>query len=80
MIDQNTRKIVIKDNATGVKVDKIRSTLADIADSDKQRGESAGFRGIGRLGGLAYCDKLKFITTAKGERKKKLMKMNIKFM
>ncbi|MDR2879195.1 MAG: ATP-binding protein [Fusobacteriales bacterium] len=79
-IDKNARKIVIKDNATGVKVDKVKSTLADVADSDKQRGESAGFRGIGRLGGLAYCGKLKFITTARGERKKTIMSWDAKYL
>ena len=29
----------------------------------------AGFRGIGRLAGIAFCDALKFRTSAKGESK-----------
>jgi hypothetical protein len=33
----------------------------------KRIGNDAGFRGIGRLAGLAYCDKLVFTTAAKDE-------------
>ena len=73
IIDKNGRNITIKDNATGVKRDMIESTLAYVADSDKIKGETKGFRGIGRLGGLAYCEKLRFITTAKGENQKTIM-------
>lgn len=72
-IDKNRRNITIKDNATGVSQDMVVTVLADVADSNKTRGETKGFRGIGRLGGLAYCEKLRFITTAKGENKRTIM-------
>ena len=35
--------------------------------------EDKGFRGIGRLGGLGYCSKLKFETSYFGEDKKSIM-------
>lgn len=72
-IDKNRRNVTIKDNATGVSRKMIESTLAYVADSDKIKGEAKGFRGIGRLGGLAYCKKLRFITTAKGENQRTIM-------
>jgi hypothetical protein len=77
-IDKSGRNVTIKDNATGVKKDMIESTLADVADSDKVKGETKGFRGIGRLGGLAYCDKLRFITTAQGDNQKTIMTWDAK--
>lgn len=77
-IDKIGRNVIIKDNATGVKKDMIESTLADVADSDKVKGETKGFRGIGRLGGLAYCGKLRFITTARGDNQKTIMTWDAK--
>ena len=62
-IDQQARTIIIEDNATGVKADDVCSLLIDVARSVKERGVNKGFRGIGRLGGLAYCKTLKFETS-----------------
>ncbi len=69
-INPNKRIIVIEDNATGIQKDKVRPILQNIAQSTKQRGVDKGFRGIGRLGGLAYCEKLIFETSFKGENLK----------
>jgi len=77
-IDKSGRNVTIKDNATGVSRNIIESTLANVADSAKVKGETKGFRGIGRLVGLAYCEKLRFITTAKGENQKTIMTWDAK--
>lgn len=61
------RYIVIEDNATGIKADEFQRTLGNIADSDKVMGQDKGFRGIGRLCGLAYCKKLVFTSRWPGE-------------
>lgn len=66
-IDQKNRSIVIEDNATGIRGSEMAEILRNIAQSTKVRGVDKGFRGIGRLGGLAYCDRLKFETSFKGE-------------
>ena len=66
-LSEDDRTISIEDNATGIKQSEFESTLANIADSKKQIGEDKGFRGIGRLCGLAYCRELVFTSTAKGE-------------
>ena len=66
-LDHNNRTIVVEDNATGIPVASFRETLGNIADSNKKVGEDKGFRGIGRLCGLAYCRELVFTSSAKGE-------------
>lgn len=66
--DDSRRDITIRDNGTGIKeIDFVR-TLGSIANSEKTLGENKGFRGIGRLCGLAYCQTLIFSAKAKGER------------
>jgi len=66
-LDTDKRTISIEDNATGICAADFEKTLADIANSDKKLGEDKGFRGIGRLCGLAYCKELVFTSTAEGE-------------
>lgn len=66
-IDNERQEIIIEDNAIGIESAKAFSILRNIAKSTKQKGIDKGFRGIGRLGGLAYCQKLTFETSCKGE-------------
>jgi molecular chaperone HtpG len=66
-VDPNERSVEIIDNGCGVPKNDFVRVLSDIANSDKIRGEDMGFRGIGRLCGLAYCSKLQFISTVCGE-------------
>lgn len=41
--------------------------MSSIADSEKDRSEEKGFRGIGRLGGISSCEELRFSCSAVGE-------------
>ncbi len=66
-INSSKRTISIFDNATGIEKSKVQPILKNIAQSTKDRSKNKGFRGIGRLGGLGYCDKLIFETSFKGE-------------
>lgn len=59
--------ISIQDNALGISKDLVQRKLGTIADSDKLKDDSRGFRGIGRLCGLAVCHELRFVTTTIGE-------------
>jgi molecular chaperone HtpG len=77
-INRQERIISIEDNATGIEQDKVNDILKNIAQSTKERGVDKGFRGIGRLGGLGYCEKLIFETTHKGEAIKTIMTWNAK--
>ena len=71
--DTAKRYISIKDNATGVKSEAFVEDVGDIANSNKQIGKNKGFRGIGRLCGLAYCKTLRFSTSYAGESIKSIM-------
>lgn len=79
-LDTEKRKIVITDNGTGIKADDFRRVLGNVADSDKKQGEERGFRGIGRLCGLAYCETLKFTAKFKGEDKISTLTCNGKIL
>ncbi|WP_316197814.1 ATP-binding protein [Bradyrhizobium sp. SZCCHNS2002] len=59
--------ITIRDNGIGVSASQAWKTLTSIGASKKDRQHDAGFRGIGRLAGMAYCDELIFRTTFPGE-------------
>lgn len=78
--DIKKRYISIEDNATGVSASKFIEDLGDIANSNKEIGKDKGFRGIGRLCGLAYCKTLVFTTSYKGESVKSIMTCDAKKM
>lgn len=66
-IEYNKRRITINDNAKGIPAEKFVKVLTDIADSQKDRTKEKGFRGIGRLAGVGYCDTLIFKSSYQGE-------------
>ncbi|MCB6540551.1 ATP-binding protein [Desulfovibrio desulfuricans] len=66
-IDDKNNEILIEDDGIGVPQANVYETLTDIAASTKEAGKDKGFRGIGRLAGLAYCEKLIFETSYAGE-------------
>ena len=76
VIDYNRRKISVHDNAMGISMRDFKKKMTDVADSEKDRNTDKGFRGIGRLAGLGYCDTLIFRTTVKGEDKESIIKWN----
>lgn len=78
--DAHKRYISIKDNATGVKSADFIEDLGDIANSNKEIGKDKGFRGIGRLCGLAYCKTLRFSTSYAGEDVTSVMTCDAKKM
>ena len=66
-LDYDSRKITITDNGIGISAKDFRRVMGNIADSDKRHSENRGFRGIGRLCGLAYCSSAVFSTKFRGE-------------
>jgi hypothetical protein len=69
-INKQMREISLRDNGLGIAEAEVFNRLGDIGKSEKDYKEQRGFRGIGRLGGLGYCDELTFITSFPGEDKK----------
>jgi len=79
-VDGRNRSLEIADNGLGISSNKVKSTLLSIGASDKDPAYSRGFRGIGRLGGLGYCDKLVFYTKSKGEKTYSVCSWNAKLL
>jgi Histidine kinase-, DNA gyrase B-, and HSP90-like ATPase len=72
--------ITILDNGLGVAAAQARATLTSIGASKKDRDRDAGFRGIGRLAGMAYCDELIFRTTFPEEKTVTTVKFDCKIL
>jgi molecular chaperone HtpG len=68
-IDHANRCVAIRDNGTGISSRDAVSVLLAIGDSSKRGTTARGFRGVGRLSGLAYCRELEFRTKVSGEDK-----------
>ena len=66
-LDPFTRQITIKGNGAGLSSEIAEEVLSSIGSSNKDNQSLRGFRGIGRLGGIAFCDKALFRTKASGE-------------
>lgn len=63
----NTRSIRIRDNGTGISWSEFDTRLTAFGASTKRGTSSRGFRGVGRLAGLGYCQQLIFRSRAAGE-------------
>ena len=60
--------LTIRDNGAGLGAKSAVKTLTRIGASSKNYRKNAGFRGIGRLAGIAFSDTITFTTKARGER------------
>lgn len=78
LIHKETCEIEIIDNGTGIRSANAEEFLLNIGDSVKLNTENRGFRGIGRLAGLAYCSELTFTTSYYGEEYKSIIVFNAK--
>lgn len=68
-IDGINRKITFKDNGHGISNQNASRMLLSLGASSKEGTKQRGFRGIGRLGGLAYCNLLQFETRSNENEK-----------
>lgn len=75
-VNARKRSVTIRDNGTGISSVVAVTWLLNVGASDKDGIAERGFRGIGRLGGLAYADEVRFITSAVGESTKTIMICN----
>lgn len=70
--------ICIKDNGTGISTVEAQKTLMNVGSSKKRNSKNRGFRGIGRLGGMSYCDTLIFTTSYETETEKTVVTFDCK--
>ncbi len=67
-IDVSSRQIRIRDNGPGLSRQEALERLLPIGRSDKTLGIDRGFRGIGRLAGLAFAKTVSFTTRAREDQ------------
>ena len=77
-IDPEKHFICFEDNGIGIRRGEVAQMLANIGDSKKDRKTNKGFRGIGRLGGLGYCQTVRFETSANGEDEQTILEWDAK--
>jgi hypothetical protein len=68
-LDQNARSIRIRDSGVGIPREDFVRRLTAIGGSKKRGQQLRGFRGVGRLSGLGYCQELIFRTRAPGDER-----------
>lgn len=66
-VDHAARTVIIRDNGSGIPEHEAIPILLAIGGSPKRGTGARGFRGVGRLSGLAYCQQLEFRTKAAGQ-------------
>lgn len=66
-IDPLSSQITILDDGTGLSPSDAVRWLIDVGRSPKDRSIDRGFRGIGRLSGLAFAEELHFTTRTSGD-------------
>lgn len=66
-VDPARMRLTILDFGPGLTSRGALRALLPVASSEKTVERNRGFRGIGRLSGLAFADSVRFVTCAKGE-------------
>lgn len=66
-IDRAQRSVTITDNGAGVPNGDFVDRLTAIGGSKKRGAAFRGFRGVGRLSGLGYCQEVVFRSRARGD-------------
>ena len=68
-INKAGHTIIIRDNGVGIEEKTAHNKLMSVGASDKDGINERGFRGIGRLGGLAYASQVQFYVYVGREHK-----------
>lgn len=66
-IDTAARLIRVQDNGTGIAWSEFAARLSNLGSSAKRGTTARGFRGVGRLAGLGYCQELIFRSRVDGD-------------
>lgn len=77
-LDPHDQSIVIRDNGVGIPGNIAENILSSIGSSNKTGTGARGFRGIGRLGGVAFSDKAIFRTKASKDSFESVQKWDCK--
>lgn len=66
-LDPIARTIQLRDNGSGIPSEEFTKRLTSFGASTKRGTTARGFRGVGRLAGLGYCQELIFRSRAPGD-------------
>lgn len=77
-LDADRNGLTIRDNGIGLRTENSVSVLASVGASNKDYRRNAGFRGIGRLAGIVFCDTLEFKTKAAGQNRRTVVTFDAK--
>jgi Histidine kinase-, DNA gyrase B-, and HSP90-like ATPase len=66
-LHEASRSVRIRDNGAGIERDAFETRLTAFGASKKRGSRARGFRGVGRLAGIGYCQELIFRSRAAGE-------------
>lgn len=77
-LDEDRNALTIRDNGGGLRTENAVSVLASVGASNKDYRRNAGFRGIGRLAGIVFCDTLEFRTKAAGQTRRTVVTFDAK--
>jgi len=80
IVNAENSYISIRDNGTGLSSCEAMATLMNVGNSKKRSSNNRGFRGIGRLGGMSYCDTLVFTTSSEDEPVKTIVSFDCKHL
>lgn len=69
LFDHVERSVKIRDSGIGIPSNEFVQRLTTIGASQKRGKQLRGFRGVGRLSGLGFCQELIFRSRAEGESK-----------
>ena len=78
LLDENRNALTIRDNGGGLRTENAILVLASVGASNKDYRLNAGFRGIGRLAGIVFCDTLEFKTKAHGQPRRTVVMFDAK--
>ncbi len=76
----NRNSLSIRDNGIGIWGSKAENVLTSIGASSKDHRRDAGFRGIGRLSGIGFSDRVRFTTKVRGEDFQSVVEYDAKLM
>jgi len=65
--------LTLRDNGVGLRTENAVAVLASVGASNKDFRRNAGFRGIGRLAGIVFSDRITFETKARGQAQKTIV-------
>lgn len=77
---QGDKGLVIRDNGVGIRTENAVAVLASVGASSKRYSKDAGFRGIGRLAGIVFCNRLIFSTKAVDQTERTVVEIDAKLL